>query len=261
MEKSKLNSLIKRTITSLILVPLTIGILYAGYPFVEIMTLLVGGMLAWEWANMVPSQKVSVFGIIYVAVLSASILIDSWIGFLIILIGGTLLAFIKSKGEAHRGLLVLGVPYIAIGLGAVVWLYDLVGFIVTLWFLVVVWCVDVGGYLFGSTIKGPKLAPRISPNKTWSGLLGGMLLSVAASIGFCYVIGVNHHLYFGVLAAIIALIAQIGDLVESAIKRRLGVKDASNLIPGHGGVFDRIDGVIFAAPLVFVLFRYALWLM
>lgn len=262
MEKSKLNSLIKRSITALILVPLTVLVLYLGYPYVEIMTLAFGGMLAWEWASMVPSKKASVYAILYTLTLSTSVYIDSWLGFLIVLVGAMFVAWSKGKGEERRGLLLLGVPYIAIGLGSVVWLYDLVGFIVTLWFLIVVWCVDVGGYVVGCSVKGPKLAPKISPNKTWSGLFGGMLFSVAASLAFCHMLNVDQHsLFYGVLAAIIAVIAQIGDLIESAIKRSLGLKDSSNLIPGHGGVFDRIDGLIFAAPFVYVLFRYALWLM
>ena len=262
MEKSKLNSLIKRSITALILVPFTIFVLFLGYPYVEIMTMVFGGMLAWEWATMVPNKKAPVYAILYTIALSTSVFIDSWLGFLIVLLGAMLVAWFKGKDEERRGLLLLGVPYISVGLGSVVWLYDLVGFIVTLWFLIVVWCVDIGGYVVGCSLKGPKLAPKISPNKTWSGLLGGVLFSVIASVIFCHLLNVDQHSFFyGALAAVIAVIAQIGDLVESAIKRSLGLKDSSNLIPGHGGVFDRIDGLIFAAPFVYVLFRYALWLL
>ena len=172
------------------------------------------------------------------------------------------MAWIKSGDENRRNLLVLGVPYISIGVGSVIWLYELVGFLVTFWFLLVVWAVDIGGFVVGCNLKGPKLAPKISPNKTWSGLIGGVLFSVVTSIIFCYFIGASqHNLFYGVLAAMIAVVAQIGDLVESHIKRSLNLKDSSDLIPGHGGVFDRVDGLIFAAPLVFLLFKYALFLM
>ena len=119
----------------------------------------------------------------------------------------------------------------------------------------VVWGVDIGGYIVGSTVKGPKLAPKISPNKTWSGLLGGILLAVAVSYGVMVLFKVSPQVsaYYLIMAGIIAAIAQVGDLIESYIKRRLNLKDSSNLIPGHGGIFDRIDGLIFAAPFAYLM--------
>lgn len=262
MEKSKLNSFVKRTVTSIILVPLVAAALYVGYPFVHLLALLFGTMLAWEWTKMTPNNNPVVYALVYTFVLVTSILTGIWEVFFIALVCGMLLVRYKAGKEQWRGLLVLGVPYISIGIGALVWLYELVGFSVTLWFLLVVWSVDIGGYVVGCSVKGPKLAPKISPHKTWSGLLGGVLFSVTASVIFCYFVGASeHNLFYGGLAAVIAVVAQIGDLVESHIKRTLGIKDSSNLIPGHGGVFDRIDGLIFSAPLVFVLFKYALFLM
>ena len=108
---------------------------------------------------------------------------------------------------------------------------------------------------------------KISPNKTWSGLIGGIILAVAVSelyfkiFAHYRIIRIDHstEVIFAVLGAIIALVSQIGDLIESAIKRHLKIKDSSALIPGHGGVFDRIDGLIFAAPFVYWVFAYALW--
>lgn len=262
MEKSKLNSLIKRTITALILVPAAVGSLYAGYPYVQLFAMLFGSMLAWEWSQMVPNQRGAFYSVLYTAVLGIAVMLGSWHAYFASLVFGIVLAWVKSKDEYRRNLLVLGVPYISIGIGSVIWLYELVGYLATFWFLLVVWCVDIGGYIVGCSLKGPKLAPKISPNKTWSGLLGGMLFSVIASLIFCHFVGADsHNLYYAVLAAVIAVVAQIGDLVESHIKRSLNLKDSSDLIPGHGGVFDRIDGLIFAAPLVYLLFRYALFLM
>ncbi len=261
MEKTRLSSLLKRTVTSLILAPTVIGCLYVGYPFIQMLVFLAGALLAWEWARMVPNSRGASYATIYTFVVGVAVLLGSWFAFFVSLFIGMLVVLVKSKSETRKKLLILGVPYISIGLGAIVWLYELVGFAVTLWFVLVVWAVDVGGYVVGCSLKGPKLAPKISPNKTWSGLIGGMLFSIGISYAFCWYVGAwPHALYYGMLAAMIAIIAQIGDLIESAIKRSLNLKDSSDLIPGHGGIFDRVDGLIFAAPIVYIFFRYILFL-
>lgn len=260
MERSKLNSLLKRIAMALVLAPLTVLCIWAGYPYIQLFALVTGTLLAWEWARMVPSSRGAFYAVTYTAVMATAVMLGSWIAYGIMLAGGTILACYKARGEAHCNLLVLGVPYISIGVGSLIWLYELTGYMVTFWFVLAVWAVDVGGYVFGCSIKGPKLAPKISPNKTWSGLLGGMLLSFSVSSAYLWALGVSGTtmLLFGTWAAAIALVAQMGDLVESAIKRRLNLKDASDLIPGHGGVFDRVDGLIFAAPFVFLLFKFIL---
>ena len=261
MEKSKTSSIVKRIVTALVLVPVTVGVLYAGYPYVQVMALVFGGMMAWEWSNMVPNKGNGTYGIVYALAVAAAIFATSPWAVAAVVAGSAVLVWIKARGEVRRHLLTLGVLYISIGIGSLVWLYGQVGFLDTMWFLLMVWGVDTGGYVVGSTVKGPKLAPKISPNKTWSGLIGGILFSVLASTAVCWYVGAqNHLLFYNVLAAGIAVIAQIGDLVESKIKRSLNMKDSSDLIPGHGGVFDRIDGLIFSAPFVYVMFRYVLFL-
>ncbi len=261
MEKPKMNGIVKRIISALVLVPLTVGILYYGYPLVHLFALVVGGMLAWEWANMVKNNRPVFFAICYVLPMAAAVFLLPSLWLLVFVLGSMFLITLKVKDEQHRNLLVWGVPYIALGIGAVVWLYMMTGFQGTLWFLLMVWSVDIGGYVVGTNVKGPKLAPKISPNKTWSGLIGGMLLAALVSWGVSYVFGVREGFVFYMLyGAAVALVAQMGDLLESAVKRHLGLKDSSNLIPGHGGVFDRIDGVLVAAPvLVLVIFLVSLW--
>lgn len=262
MENSKLKAFIKRSITALILLPIVLSALYFGYPWMQMLILVFGAMLCWEWAHMVPNSKPEVYGIIYTLVFSSVMLFASPLAAILMILGGTALAFYHAKKETRRNLLILGVPYIALGVSSVAWLYSNIGAEITFWFLLVVWAVDIGGYVVGCTLKGPKLAPKISPNKTWSGLIGGILFSVATSTVFCYIYQVMDGAYlYGGLAAMFALIAQIGDLVESYIKRSIGIKDSSNLIPGHGGVFDRVDGLIFAAPFCYFIFRYFLWIM
>ncbi len=251
MEKTKLYSLLKRIVTALVLIPVTIWCLYAGYPFAQVFALVFGAMFSWEWSYMVPNKRPAFYAMAYMLAVSVAIMLASVLVFGVVLLGTVILVWKKSEGEQYRRLLVLGVPYVSIGIGSVMWVYEFVGYLATFWFFLAVWCVDIGGYVVGCTLKGPKLASKISPNKTWSGLLGGVAFSVVASLVFCYFAGTtSHYVFYGVLAAIIAVIAQIGDLVESSIKRHLGIKDSSQLIPGHGGVFDRIDGLVFVAPFV-----------
>lgn len=251
MEKTKLYSLLKRFLTALVLVPVTIWCLYAGYPFAQIFALAFGAMFSWEWSYMVPNKRPAFYAMVYMFVVSVAVMLGSLLVFFAVLFVSSLLVWRKSGDEQHRRLLTLGVPYVSVGIGSIMWVYEFVGYWATLWFFLAVWCVDIGGYVVGCTLKGPKLAPKISPNKTWSGLLGGVAFSVSASLAFCYYTKVtNHYGVYGAVAAFVAVIAQIGDLVESSIKRHLGIKDSSQLIPGHGGVFDRIDGLVFAAPIV-----------
>ena len=125
------------------------------------------------------------------------------------------------------------------------------GLVLTLWTLAIVWATDIGGYFAGRTFGGPRLAPRISPSKTWSGLAGGVV--AAAIVGG--VIGwqgglPRPSLWLG---ALLAVLAQAGDLFESGMKRRAGVKDSGRILPGHGGVLDRVDGALPVAILVAAL--------
>lgn len=274
MVKTELTSLQKRILTSLVMIPLVIGALRSGHPYVDILVFAVGALLSWEWSVMVPNKKANFYAVCYVFALGCSLFIFNRIVLFTTIAAVSALIYIKAKKEEHRRLLTLGGVYISIGVGALYWLYYLFdtffgslpgekgSFVMTLWFIFMVWSVDIGGYIIGSSLKGPKLAPSISPNKTWSGLIGGVILAVSVSFIYMYVtknifnlpMPLNEQLRFAQLGAFIAVVAQIGDLIESAIKRYLGVKDSSNLIPGHGGVFDRIDGLIFAAPIVYCYF-------
>jgi phosphatidate cytidylyltransferase len=125
------------------------------------------------------------------------------------------------------------------------------GLIFTIWTLALVWATDIGAYFAGRAIGGPKLAPRLSPNKTWAGLAGGVLL---ASLFAAYM----HRAYdlplrLTLATPVLAVLAQAGDLYESWLKRRAGVKDSGTLIPGHGGALDRLDGLVPVAPVAALL--------
>src|SRR5574344_1238818 len=291
MERHKLGGIAKRILAAVIMIPVAIDVLYVGSPYVEVLAIIVGGLLAWEWANILPNQNASIYVTGYLISLAVAIWAYNFSVVIPVILLSTIVIYLIAKKEKYRGLLTLGVPYISIGLGSLIWLYRSFdpsegyfdpqynySFMMTLWFFLMVWSMDIGGLVVGCNLRGPKLAPKISPNKTWSGLCGGILLAISASIIFMYVCteimnipfydfsnfnhisfsykplhiryfwNVDNQVFYAVLAGIVALLAQVGDLIESAIKRKVGVKDSSKLIPGHGGVFDRVDGLIFASP-------------
>lgn len=175
---------------------------------------------------------------------------------LLLLIGGALvivewLALVRAMtlgGGAKAGLTVLG-PILVLGAIAGLWfIRDALGVTAALWVFGMVWATDIGAYFAGRAFGGARLAPKISPSKTWSGLVGGMVaaLIVSATLGDRGgIIGVP--LWIGL---IMGLLAQLGDLAQSWMKRRAGVKDSGKLIPGHGGLFDRVDGLL---PVALVL--------
>lgn len=143
-------------------------------------------------------------------------------------------------------------------LRALAWLYALAAVVVLLWLrhqpavgretliwiLACIWATDIGAYFVGRAAGGARLAPRISPGKTWSGLVGGMAWAALASAAVGYAFGLGETISLALIGAGLAVVGQMGDLLESAAKRRAGVKDSGRLIPGHGGLLDRVDGLI-----------------
>jgi phosphatidate cytidylyltransferase len=154
-------------------------------------------------------------------------------------------------GFRRPGWLAIGTLYIAMAVLAALWIrHDAkAGLLTFLWLLAVVWATDIFAFFSGRHFGGRKLAPRLSPSKTWSGLFGGVLAAGIVSAVFA-VWGSAEWWWLAVWGAAIAVVAQIGDLAESAMKRRFGLKDSGQLIPGHGGILDRVDGLL--AALLFV---------
>jgi phosphatidate cytidylyltransferase len=143
----------------------------------------------------------------------------------------------------------LGIFYVAFpGMALVVLRQDAVyGFGAILWVFLIVWAADILAYFSGRIVGGPRLAPRISPKKTWAGLAGAIIGSAFASFLVGHFMGLGRVWPLAVLAGALAIVEQAGDLFESLLKRHHGVKDSGRLIPGHGGVIDRVDGLIFVA--------------
>ncbi len=167
---------------------------------------------------------------------------------------------LHRRGHGDALLLCAALAYAGIAAASLLWLRadPLAGWQNVLFVVLVVWSVDIGAYAVGRRLGGPRLAPRLSPGKTWSGAAGGLLVAVAVGLVAAQILSASRLPWrAAVLAGSLAIVAQAGDLLESAVKRRLHIKDTSHLIPGHGGLFDRLDAILAAAPVAALL---ALWL-
>jgi phosphatidate cytidylyltransferase len=165
---------------------------------------------------------------------------------------------IQTSGDSafgHHALRVAGFGYVLLAAAALLWLRSdpVAGRSDVLFLLCVVWSNDISAYLLGRWIGGPRLAPRISPGKTWSGAAGGLVAAVAVGLLAAHVLSDTPPWGAIPVAAVLGVVAQGGDLLESFVKRRLEVKDSGHLIPGHGGLFDRLDALLAATPVAALL--------
>lgn len=252
-------SLKSRIVSALVLAPVVLGALYAGgIPYILLIGLATV-IMAWEWQCLCSSGHFGASGVLFAIVAAAAVALTS-MGYLLeafvpVLIGAVILGFWAAHTSNESGPW-LGCGVFAVGLTgiALIWLrQEPNGLLITVWYLLAVWATDIAAFFTGRAIGGPKLAPSISPGKTWSGLFGGIVAAVLWSIGWALWTDAGQPGTLAALGAAAALTAQLGDLGVSMVKRRFGAKDASQLIPGHGGLLDRVDGVIGAAPVAVVL--------
>jgi phosphatidate cytidylyltransferase len=251
------GNLRKRVVSAVILAPVVLAAVLLGRPWFPLMLVSAAGILAWEWARLCQNGRVGPTGWTLVggSVLAvvASAVLSPTAGLLVGAAGMLAVVLVARMVPAGRAdWLGAGLIYVALPVVAFVWLRDhaTAGLDIVVWLMLATWAADSGAYFVGRSVGGPKLAPRISPSKTWSGFAGG--LASAAAVGAAYA-GARHASdVAGVALAsvLIGLTAATGDLVESAAKRRFHVKDAGTLIPGHGGLLDRVDGLLLAAAVV-----------
>ena len=160
---------------------------------------------------------------------------------------GFFVVIVTNKRALAGGVLYCGLPVLALTLIR----RQPDGLTYAIWALALVWACDIGAYFSGRTFGGPKLAPVISPNKTWAGLIGGVILAALFGLAMQHFYGLPLRLT--VATPVLGVLAVLGDLYESWLKRRAGVKDSGTLLPGHGGVLDRLDGVVPVAPVAALL--------
>jgi phosphatidate cytidylyltransferase len=201
-----------------------------------------------------PPMVVTAFVAIALAALVLALAGQVCAAVLVAIAGVPVVALLADGALSDRLLLGSGLPYIIVPAAALLWMESAPqGRLTLLWLFVVVWATDIGGYVAGKALGGPKLAPRISPGKTWAGFIGATVLAAGAGAAFVAAAPEASMLRLALAAVGASLVAQGGDLLESAVKRHFAVKDSGTIIPGHGGVFDRLDGLLAAAPLLAAL--------
>ncbi len=221
-----MSPLVKRILSAAVLAPLaTYAIWFGGIPFYILMALAFG-ISVQEWSRLS-----------------------------------------LREGRVNWKLLAAGVVYIGVAFMACIWLREFEdwGFFLLLYVFFAVWACDIGAYTFGRLIGGPKMAPSVSPNKTWAGLVGGCLSAIAAVMLYDAWLStrlgepvIERFSYFfqATLGMLLAVVGQLGDLMESYLKRQVGLKDSGSLIPGHGGLLDRIDALLLTLPVYAVVIFY-----
>jgi phosphatidate cytidylyltransferase len=253
------NNLVLRIASAVVLGPLVLVFAYmGGWLFFLLCAAAAAGIL-WEWTKLVADSadaRILVPG--FAALLFALVLTGAGepeAAAAMIFIGAALAAAVMAAWPRRfpgRNPLVwgsCGIVYAGIAyLGPALMRRDAAwGFVAILFVAASVWATDIFAYAVGRAVGGPLLWPQISPNKTWSGAIGGVVGGVAAGTSVAYASGVDRLVAVGSVALLLSVLTQAGDLFESAVKRRFGAKDAGNLIPGHGGLMDRLDGFLVAA--------------
>ena len=246
-----------RAAAAAVLVPVVIGCVWLGGIAFELLLLIASGLMILEWCRMVfPRQErgaqMAVFALgCAVAFGCARAGAAHYAVFVVLAAWAASMLLARFTGSLTLWRC-CGVPYLVLPILAMFYLRNepLLGLVAIIWLLCVVWATDTGAYFAGRLFGGPKLAPRFSPKKTWAGLLGGMLGAGCAAVAVAYFAGLPGLLLVGVLGAVTAAVSQVGDIFESAAKRHFNVKDSGALIPGHGGILDRVDGLLFAAVFV-----------
>ncbi len=254
---SMLRDLAPRAVSAAVLGTVAILATWAGQLSFAALVLVVGLLMSWEWSRMVRGGGQDGLLMLHLATtLLAAVLCvlgHPHYGLLAILIGAVAMYWVAPQPNA--GLSSLGVAYVGLPVMAMIWLRgtDGLGAWAICFIFAIVWTTDTFAYFCGRMIGGPKLCPAISPGKTWSGTIGGLLSAAVAGALFAYLLPRPAPVELALIGLLLSVVAQIGDLAESALKRMFAVKNSSDLIPGHGGFMDRMDGAVTAACVAAVV--------
>ena len=247
--RPKASELKLRVISALLLAPAVLAIVWLGGWFFAAGAALCSMILLQEWTVIVRATRqraaivVAVVGIALMLVASALSLTPLALG-LAFAFAALLWVWGQVSGEAPVGWMGTGVLYAGLtGVALIAFRLGSEGFVMILFLFAVVWATDILAYFVGRRLGGPKLWPRVSPKKAWSGALGGLAAALVVGAAMGALVGRVPVSLWIVSAGVLSVFSQAGDLLESALKRHFGVKDSGHIIPGHGGVMDRVDGL------------------
>ena len=242
----------KRVASGIVMAALAVGaVIWGGWPFALFWAAAAVGIF-WEWSAIVAGGAVAARMAGIAALIAAALAAGAGqIYAASMALAAGVVAVAAACAPDRRGWGAAGVAYAGIVLIAPMLLRrdPEFGLLAILFLFAVVWSTDILGYFVGRAVGGPRLAPPISPKKTWSGACGGALGALAAGLTVVYIAGNTALLPVAGVALALSIASQAGDLFESAVKRRFGVKDAGHMIPGHGGLMDRLDGFIAASGM------------
>jgi phosphatidate cytidylyltransferase len=243
-----------RVASAVVLAPVAVALVWLGGMFFAALVLAAAAGMGWEWARVTGWRSTLVAALVILATTLPPAAMAFGSPRLAIVLAPVLAIAVwvtaKRTPGADAVWAPLGAVWIALPCIACVWIAAdaATGRAAVLWLFATVWATDSGAFAAGRSLGGPRLAPRLSPNKTWSGALGGVAGAVLVAWGFAVWTGAAATVLIPAGIAL-SVAAQGGDLAESLAKRRFGVKDSSGLIPGHGGLLDRLDGMLAAAAL------------
>jgi len=247
---AKPDALVLRILSAAILAPLAVLAAWLGGPLLAALTILAAALMGWEWGRLTDSGRFGAVGALVAGtdVIVAGVAALGWpAAALALLAAGSVARMLRPAAEAGANLwAAIGTFWIGASCVALLWLAadPATGRATVLWIFALVWATDSAAYLVGRWVGGPRLAPRWSPKKTWSGALGGAAAAALVGAMCAKILDVSASYTVVLVSLGLSVVEQMGDLAESAAKRRFGVKDASALIPGHGGFLDRLDGML-----------------
>jgi phosphatidate cytidylyltransferase len=250
-----------RVASAAVLAPIVLGAGWFGGPVFAGLALVAGVIMAWEWTRLVGGAgRTQVMLALYTAAVIVACAgayggyVNETVATMVLF---AVVAFVVAprRGRQSGTLFACGVAYVTLPLIAFITLRGDPdwGLWCVVWLLVLIWTTDSAAFFAGRAIGGPKLAPTISPKKTWSGACAGTAAACAAGLIFAWALGLPNMWIVGLASVVLSVLGQGGDLLESALKRRFGVKDASNIIPGHGGMLDRLDSLVVAGTVAWVV--------